>query len=109
MAPSTRASERAGRRARARRRGLTLTPEGPPIPVRASTDTSADPGERGMDQPLLGRLAPDQFVDDGAVAKDIDVIAVLQLVRLRRVPKERAARARLLVNEAVDLELGAEV
>ena len=47
--------------------------------------------------------------DDAAVAEHVDVVAVLELVDLGRVPEEGAALGRLLADEVVDLELGADV
>ena len=52
---------------------------------------------------------PGQVGHDRAVAKDVDVVAVLQLVGLGRVPDERAARLGLGADDGVDLALGADV
>jgi hypothetical protein len=52
---------------------------------------------------LLSELVAPQIGDDGAVAKDINVVALLQFVGLGRVPQEGPASLRLLTDEVIDL------
>src|SRR6185295_1740204 len=65
--------------------------------------------EGGLDDLLLRQLAAAEIGDDAAVAEDVDVIAVIELLRFGGVPQERPAGASLGADEVVDLELGREI
>src|SRR5215813_6302004 len=70
---------------------------------------SACIAERGADDLLLRQVAAIQVGDDAAVAKDVDAVAVLELVGLGGVPEEGAAARRFLAKKVVDLEPRADV
>src|SRR5437868_6867040 len=110
IAPSTSASDSAGSHARTRRAGTARTCPGRRATAGAALElASASIAERGLDDFLLRHFAALEVRDDPAVAQDIDVIAVLELIGLGGVPEEGPAASRLFAQQIVDLELGAYV
>src|SRR5438552_1621351 len=108
IASSTKASDSAGSSARNSRGALSL-PVARDAGWNAAAVTSARLRERGLNDLLLGEFIAPKIGDDGAVAKDIDVIALFQLVGLGRVPEEGPPGAGFLGDEIIDFELGADV
>src|SRR5580693_9260750 len=108
IASSTKASDSAGSAARHSRGALSL-PKAPDACWLEVTVTSTRLRERGLNDLFLGELVAPQIGDDGAVAKDIDVIALLQFVGLGRVPEKSSPGAGFLGDEIIDLELGADI
>src|SRR5450755_1704244 len=105
IAPSTSANDSAGSHARTTRAGTTPARGG----LRACGVASACIAERRLDALFFRHLAAVEVGDDAAVLEDVDVVAVLELLGLGGVPEESAAAARLLAEQVVDLELGADV
>src|SRR5512134_1446039 len=103
MAMITTASETTGRSERSTRGSMPRM-----RPWRAPATLRVVP-EGGVQDLLLGQLIPRQVGHDGPLAEHIDVVAVLELVCLGRVPEERAAAGGLLADEAVDFALRAHV
>src|SRR5260221_13109836 len=66
-------------------------------------------GEGGLDDILLTHLVARQIGDYAPAAKNIDSVAIHELIGLRRVPQEGATFTRFGGDQFVDLELGADI
>src|SRR3954465_12503037 len=108
IASSTRASDSAGNSARSSRGSLDRA-TGRGGGWTAMVVTSACLREGGLNHLFLGELIPPQVSNDRAVAKDVDMVALLQFVGFGGVPEEGPPGAGRLGDQIVDLELGADV
>src|ERR1039457_3916750 len=110
MATSTRPSDSAGSHARTRR-ALAVAPSAAlRAPSRSgATVISVCIAERGLNDLLLRHVTAVQMGNDPAISKHIDAVAIVELVDFAGVPKEGAAVARLLAEEVVHLQLGADI
>src|SRR3954462_4613580 len=111
MPASTSASDRAGSNAR-RSRGMLRAPRTGKAPFADALRElmiSARFRKRGLDDFLFGQLVAGEVSNDCAVAKHVDVVALLQFVGLGGVPKKSAAAVRLLPDQIIDRALGTDV
>src|SRR6478736_5059876 len=110
MAISTRASDSPGSRARSvRARPAAPRAERLKRPWEETALMSSGLQEGGLNYPFLGQFVPTEIGDDATVLEDVDMVAIVELLGLGRIPDEGAAVIRLLAYEVVDLELGADV
>ena len=95
MAIRISASDRAGSSARSARRGVDPGEDRQPARCRERTRGHAHATSWNDDWITFSsrQLAAAEVGDDAAVAEDVDVVAVLQLFDLGRVPEEGAALA----------------
>src|SRR3981081_3298162 len=108
IASSTKASDSAGSTARNSRGALSL-PKARDAGWLEVAVTSTRLRERGLNDLFLGEFVAPQISDDGAVAEDIHVIALLQFVGLGRVPQKSSPGAGFLGDEIIDFELGGDI
>src|SRR5882762_1986764 len=110
MAARTRPSDSAGSQARATRAPAAAPNAG--VRARCRSGAAANSvgiAERGLDDLLLRRVRAVQIGDDPTIPKHINAVAIFELVDFGGVPKERAAVARLLAQQVVHLQLGADI
>src|SRR5882672_4084733 len=110
MAARTRPSDSAGSHARTTRAPAVAPSADPRAPSRSGAAAiSICIAKRGLDDLLLRHVPAVQIGNDPAISKYINAVAIVELVDFGGVPKEGAAVARLLPQQVVHLQFGADI